>query len=108
MLVGIGVTHPAPQSMKGTPSIAGVVASIDAVFGQFPGSLLCQTSKMEMVEKLDDMMTERLNLWIANNNGRKPKKIMFYRDGKQIEDLFYESVLIWSVQVYRIASTGKS
>lgn len=47
MLVGIDVTHPGPGSIKGTPSIAAVVASLDSDFGQFPASMQLQESKKE-------------------------------------------------------------
>ena len=48
MLVGIDVTHPGPATVKGTPSIAAVVASIDDAYGQFPCSLEIQESKKEV------------------------------------------------------------
>ena len=82
MLVGIDVTHPS-GSMKGTPSIAGVVASIDSQFSQFPGSIRCQESRKEMVTDLDEMMEERLKLWISKNTDQKLESIIVYRDGKQ-------------------------
>ena len=48
MLVGIDVTHPGPASVAGTPSIAGVVGSVDQDFVQFPASLRLQKSKQEV------------------------------------------------------------
>jgi eukaryotic translation initiation factor 2C len=48
ILVGIDVTHPGPSSVPGTPSIAGVVASVDKDFVQFPASLRLQKSKQEV------------------------------------------------------------
>ena len=48
MLVGIDVTHPGPASVPGSPSIAGVVASVDKDFVQFPASLRLQRSKQEV------------------------------------------------------------
>jgi eukaryotic translation initiation factor 2C len=48
MLVGMDVTHPGPGSIKGTPSIAAVVASVDDNFAQFPASLRCQTPRKEV------------------------------------------------------------
>lgn len=48
MLVGIDVTHPGPGTVKGTPSIAAVVASVDKNYGQFPSSLRIQESKKEV------------------------------------------------------------
>ena len=42
MVMGIDVTHPSPNSVPGTPSIAAVVASVDDYFAQFPASLALQ------------------------------------------------------------------
>ena len=82
MVVGIDVTHPKPGSAKGTPSIAGVVASIGADFTQWPGNVRCQESRKEMVSDLEILMEERLNLWISNNKKHKLQNILVYRDGK--------------------------
>ena len=90
MVVGIDVTHPAPKSMEGTPSIAAVVASIDKNYAQWPGSIRCQASKQEMVSTLNAMMQERLKLWI-NQNKRGPAKILIYRDG--VSEGQYKTVL---------------
>jgi len=48
MLVGIDVTHPGPGSVKGTPSIAAVVANVDQHFGQYPASMDIQETKKEV------------------------------------------------------------
>ena len=48
MLVGIDVTHPGPGSVKGTPSIAAVVASFEDSYAQFPCSLEIQETKKEV------------------------------------------------------------
>ena len=90
MVVGIDVTHPAPKSMEGTPSIAAVVASVNDQFSQFPGSIHCQASKKEMVSTLNVMMQDRLKLWITKN-GRGPAKILIYRDG--VSEGQYKTVL---------------
>jgi len=55
------VTHPSPGSMKGTPSIAGVVASYDATFSQYPASLRMQESKKEVLV-IDICLLDRLTL----------------------------------------------
>ena len=86
MLVGIDVTHPAPGTTKGTPSIAGVVASIDTAFGQWPGSISCQESKKEIVSDLDTMIEERLEYWISKNPGKMLENILVYRDGKYLNN----------------------
>ena len=38
MDVGVEVTHPSPGSREGTPSVAGVVASIDEKYGKWHAS----------------------------------------------------------------------
>ncbi|KAI5268962.1 Piwi-domain-containing protein [Aureobasidium subglaciale] len=80
MLVGIDVTHPSPGSAEGSPSIAGVVASVDEHLSAFPGSLRSQRGKEEMVQGLTDMMLERLELW-RKHNKNLPSKIVIFRDG---------------------------
>jgi len=86
MLVGIDVTHPSPTSLKGTPSIAAVVASVDDKFVQFPGSLEPQRNRNvnkdaeEMVQGLSAMMVERLSLYEKKSKAL-PERIIVYRDG---------------------------
>ncbi|KAH9163100.1 Piwi-domain-containing protein [Lactarius sanguifluus] len=80
MLVGIDVTHPGPASVPGTPSIAGVVGSIDKDFVQFPASLRLQKSKQEGIAELADMMIDRLQAFRRRSNVL-PKRIVVFRDG---------------------------
>ncbi|KAI0080425.1 argonaute-like protein [Panus rudis PR-1116 ss-1] len=80
MLVGMDVTHPGVGTPKGTPSIAGVVASVDAKLGQFPASLRLQESRKEMITDLKEMMVERLKVFKAKSN-RLPARVLVYRDG---------------------------
>lgn len=91
MLVGIDVTHPASGTIKGTPSIAGVVANRDTNFSQWPGDIRCQESRKEMVSDLDTMMEGRLDCWVSNNPKQKLENIVVYRDGKYNDQ--YESIL---------------
>lgn len=80
MLVGIDVTHPGHGSVKGTPSFAAVVASIDDRFGQYLASMAIQKTKMEMVKDLSTMMYERLRLY-QEKNKKLPLRVLVYRDG---------------------------
>ena len=82
MVVGLDVTHPKPGSVKGTPSIAGIVASTDSGFTQWPGNIRAQTSRQEMISNLDVLMEERLKLWVSSNPNHKLENIMVYRDGR--------------------------
>lgn len=85
------MTHPSPSSARGSPSIAGVVASIDGHFSQWPASVVLQKGKQEMVSCLEDMMIERLRLWSKKNNGGLPTRIIIYRDG--VSEAQYHDVL---------------
>jgi len=111
MIVGIDVTHPAPKSLEGTPSIAGVVASVDGMYGQWPGSIRCQESRKEMVQDLDIVMKERLDLW-KEKNKRLPERLLIYRDG--VSEGQYQTVLTDELgkireacQIYRPAPDPK-
>jgi eukaryotic translation initiation factor 2C len=81
ILFGIDVTHPSPGSSESAPSIAGVVASVDSLFSQYPASMRTQKGRQEMVEELEEMIIERLKLWQKRNQGRLPNKVIVYRDG---------------------------
>ena len=80
IVFGIDVTHPSPGSSDNSPSIAGVVASVDTKFSQWPASIRTQTGRQEMVSDLEEMIFERLKLWQTKNKGL-PNKVIVYRDG---------------------------
>jgi eukaryotic translation initiation factor 2C len=81
ILFGIDVTHPSPGSAVTAPSIAGVVASVDSLFSQYPASMRTQRGRQEMVEELEEMIVERLKLWQKRNQNKLPTKVIVYRDG---------------------------
>ena len=83
MMVGIDVTHPpsAKVCLENSPSIAGVVASVDGRYAQWPGSIRLQKGRQEIVEELQAIIEERLALWQIVNAGALPEKIIVYRDG---------------------------
>jgi hypothetical protein len=80
IVFGIDVTHPSPGSAESSPSIAGIVASVDATFSQYPASIRTQKGRQEMVAELEEMILERLRLW-QKRNRRLPSKVIVYRDG---------------------------
>lgn len=91
MVVGIDVTHPSPGSREGAPSVAGVVASTNASFAQYPASVRVQESRKEMVTDLKEMIVERLELWRKKNMAQLPQNILVYRDG--VSEGQYQTVL---------------
>ena len=101
MVVGIDVTHPSPGSIEGAPSIAGVVASIDSQYAQFPASIRAQKSRQEMVQYLQDMVEERLKLWQKKNRNAFPANILVYRDG--VSEGQYETVLTEELPAFKKA-----
>ncbi|KAG8933796.1 hypothetical protein FRC01_007042, partial [Tulasnella sp. 417] len=87
IMFGSDVTHPSPGSLKGTPSIAAVVASIDDKFAHYPASLRLQESRKEMITDLSLMVQERLDQYRVTSR-KLPKRIIFFRDGVS-EGQFY-------------------
>ncbi|KAH9987922.1 Piwi-domain-containing protein [Russula compacta] len=82
IMVGIDVTHPSVHSAAGTPSIVGVVASIDNDFVQFPASLGLQKSGREVIRGtvLRDMIVERLQAYRRHSKAL-PERMIVFRDG---------------------------
>lgn len=103
ILFGIDVTHPSPGSNSSSPSIAGVVASVDPWFVQFPASVRTQQGRQEMVADLEEMIIERLSLWRTRNAGRLPNKVIVYRDG--VSEGQYKTVLNEEYPAFKNAFT---
>ncbi|TVY84069.1 Protein argonaute [Lachnellula suecica] len=101
MVVGLDVTHPSPGSEANTPSVAGIVASVDQWLGQWPADLQIQTSRQEMVSGLDRMLRSRLRLWARHHKGIYPENILVYRDG--VSEGQYEIVLDQELPLIRQA-----
>lgn len=90
LILGADVTHPGPNSVEGCPSVAAVVGNVDLVCGRMPGSMRYQLGRVEMIEKLGEMVEERLHDWNAEvrhkasqnyNQFDLPERILYYRDG---------------------------
>lgn len=81
MIIGIDVMHPSPDSKNNAPSVARVVASINANCGQWPDSIRAQDREVEMMGDLRIMMRECLWLWKKNNKQNLSDSVLIYRDG---------------------------
>lgn len=83
MVVGIDVTHPSPGSPSDAPSVAGLVASTDRNFGQWPGNLSIQSeARQEMVSELTPMLKKAFKNWTTiGKHASLPENILVYRDG---------------------------
>jgi eukaryotic translation initiation factor 2C len=106
MIVGIDVTHPSPSSSADAPSVAGMVASIDTLLGQWPGILRAQQSRQEIVTDLQMMLESRLDLWIRKGGHKEyPENIIVYRDG--VSEGQYHTVLNNELPPLRQACANK-
>ena len=106
MIVGIDVAHPTPGSMENSPSVVSMVASVDNLYVDWPGSVRLQSSRQE-IQKLrrqslekgqqappegeEDMVSssniaslieDRLVSYVTQNEGTPPDNLLIYRDGK--------------------------
>ena len=81
MIVGLDVTHPSPSSKLGSPSIAGIVASINKELSQWPAAFSAQESRQEMIADLVGLLKGRLKYYQEKNNGALPQSIIIFRDG---------------------------
>lgn len=100
MVIGIDVTHPSPGSKDGAPSVAGVVASINGLLGQWPATYSIQESRKEMVTALERMIISRLRLW-EKTNKRMPENLIIYRDG--VSEGQYQTLLDQELPLIRNA-----
>lgn len=81
MIVGVDVTHPSIGSAPSAPSVAAVVASVDAELAQWPAEFRIQPPRSEMVAELDLFLQSRLRHWARCNRNALPENIVVYRDG---------------------------
>eukprot|EP00092_Neocalanus_flemingeri_P072437 GFUD01089177.1.p1 GENE.GFUD01089177.1~~GFUD01089177.1.p1 ORF type:complete len:635 (+),score=195.98 GFUD01089177.1:285-1907(+) len=85
MIMGADVSHPAPECRSFKPSIAAVVASVEPKAVNYEVQVRIQDMGLESNEEvIKDMKEVTRNLllkFFEKNNGRKPEKIVMFRDG---------------------------
>lgn len=79
MFVGADVTHPSPDQ-RDIPSVVGVACSYDQVGFRYQCAWRLQLPTKEMIEDLENILTEHLKFY-QQKNKKLPGKIMYYRDG---------------------------
>ena len=83
MVMGADVSHPAPESRGMKPSIAAIVASVEPKAAGYQVEVRVQDGAQNE-EVINDMKNVTKNLLLKfheANKGRKPEKIIMYRDG---------------------------
>ncbi|CAG8607707.1 12234_t:CDS:10, partial [Ambispora gerdemannii] len=79
ILMGADVTHPGPGDNV-RPSIAALCASMDAKASRYAAAIRVQSGRVEIIADLANMVKELLRTFYQTC-GRKPERILFYRDG---------------------------
>eukprot|EP00192_Tetraselmis_astigmatica_P024724 CAMPEP_0117648132 /NCGR_PEP_ID=MMETSP0804-20121206/227_1 /TAXON_ID=1074897 /ORGANISM="Tetraselmis astigmatica, Strain CCMP880" /LENGTH=472 /DNA_ID=CAMNT_0005453685 /DNA_START=616 /DNA_END=2034 /DNA_ORIENTATION=+ len=80
MLIGADVTHPGAGNTS-SPSIAGIVGSLDPKAGRYATRIQMQAHREEIITKLDEAVASLLLDFYKVNKGLKPESIIFFRDG---------------------------
>lgn len=101
MFVGADVTHPSPDQ-RDIPSVVGVACSYDQVGFRYQCAWRLQNPKQEMIEDLENILTEHLKFY-QQRNKKLPGKIMYYRDG--VSEGQFEEVLSIEMSAIRKALT---
>lgn len=79
LVIAADVTH---YPEKDQNSIAAMVGSYERTFSKFPGDYLLQDQPgEEIISRIGEFVASRLDIYKANNKGKLPPKILYYRDG---------------------------
>ncbi|XP_015905738.2 protein argonaute-4 isoform X1 [Parasteatoda tepidariorum] len=106
LIIGADVTHPSP-SKDIKPSIAAAVGSLDSHPSRYAVTVRAQTNvdekkqAIEIILELKSMVKDLLSAFYKNTRGKKPEKIIFYRDG--VSEGQFEHVMRHEVTAIREA-----
>jgi len=85
MILGADVSHPAPESRRAKPSIAAIVGSVEPTATVYEVEIRLQDagyeSNEEVIQDLKSTIKNLLVKFYTNNSGRKPGRLIMYRDG---------------------------
>lgn len=99
IIFGADVTHPSPGDVS-SPSIAAVVASMDAYPNHYSAEVRIQERRKEIITDLKEMVQILLKRFRAAT-GAKPEKIIFYRDG--VSEGQFKDVLLHELRAIQLA-----
>ncbi|CAG8640305.1 9527_t:CDS:10, partial [Ambispora leptoticha] len=99
ILMGADVTHPAPGDTV-RPSIAALCASMDAKASRYAAAIRVQTGREEIIADLINMVKDLLKTFYQTC-GRKPDRILFYRDG--VSEGQFQKILTDEIMAIRAA-----
>ncbi|KAL4551142.1 hypothetical protein Ndes2526B_g05451 [Nannochloris sp. 'desiccata'] len=104
MVMSADVTHPGIGSSM--PSLAAVVASMEATASKFACRLSCQPVQSgrqveEIITDLKDIAKELLVEFYRTTNGKRPERLFFYRDG--VSEGQFDQVVAYEYEALRQA-----
>ncbi|OAF70228.1 Protein argonaute 1 [Intoshia linei] len=99
MFIGADVTHP-PAGDTAKPSIAALVASMDAHPSRYAASVRVQSNRQEHIQDMSSMVEELL-LHFYRSTQYKPERIIIYRDG--VSEGQFSTVLLHELKQIRRA-----
>merc|ERR1712240_864215 len=82
-VMGADVSHPAPESRGLKPSIAAIVASVEPKAANYEVEIRIQDGGQneEVIQDMKNVTKNLLMKFHSANKGRKPEKIIMFRDG---------------------------
>ncbi|KAL1798359.1 hypothetical protein ACET3X_002396 [Alternaria dauci] len=81
LVLGADCTHPGSGALKGSPSVAAVVGSLEANGGRFRGKLKLHPGKQEIIYDLENFLLDHFTDWYTHHQGKFPENVLYYRDG---------------------------
>jgi len=102
MVIGADVSHPTGAGARASaPSIAAVVGSLDMHCSKYAAKIMMQDSRVEIIAALDEAVAGLLLEFYKKTGGKKPERIIFYRDG--VADGQFQHVLDQELPLLRKA-----
>lgn len=104
ILIGIDIEHPAPGDMR-SPSIVGIVASMDYDFVTYSTAVKQQEHRQEIVTTLQGTVRDMLKRHYASTR-KKPRRIIVFRDG--VGESMFDAVFAAEIESVRAACSELS
>ncbi|CAG8461331.1 16740_t:CDS:10, partial [Acaulospora morrowiae] len=104
ILLGADISHPAAGDPS-RPSVSAVCASLDARASRYSATIRIQTGRTEIIADLASMVKDLLKNFYQTC-GRKPERILFYRDG--VSEGQFTQVMNGEINAVRMACASLS
>ncbi|CAG8517980.1 1404_t:CDS:10 [Racocetra persica] len=102
ILMGADISHPSPGD-RARPSVAAICASLDAKASRYSAAIRVQMGRTEIIADLANMVKDLLRNFYQTC-GRKPERILFYRDG--VSEGQFAQVLEGEINAVRAACSS--